>query len=214
MLLVLITGLFMIGEFFFNVSEVTAVAEQFRVLAVTVAAVAMCVAAVSVTVNGVHNISKRTKGQWPYYAWSVIFLWFWIIFGLYSGPTSENYLWLFNNILAALYASILGVLIFSLAIGFYRSMALRGTETGILIVAAVLVMLGSVTIGALMWGGFQPLSTWILSVPGGGAYSALIIITAIGVMSISFRTIIGMDLSWMGILRSITGAKKEEKPLA
>jgi len=201
----------MIGEFFFNVSGVASVAAEVRFLAVTVAATAMIVAAVSVTMNNLRNILKRTKGQWPYHLWCVVLLWFWIIFGLYSGPTSENYLWFFNNILAALYASILGILVFSLFMGFYRSFRIRGIESGIMIASAFLVMLGSITIGDLIWPGFAPLSQWILAVPNAGAYRGLIIVMAIGLMAVAFKTIFGMDLSWMGILRSVTAGKKKEK---
>src|SRR5208283_4846588 len=210
LLIVLISGLSMLGEFFFNVTEVTSIAAQLRLLAVTVAATAMILAAVSVTMNNIHNIVRRTKGQWPYHLWCVVLLWAWIFLGLYSGPTSETYLWFFNNILAALYSSILGILLFSLFMGFYRAFRLRGTETGIMIACAFLVMLGSVTIGELMWGGFAPVSRWILAVPNAGAYRGLIIVMAIGLMAVAFKTIFGMDLSWMGILRSVTEGKKEE----
>jgi hypothetical protein len=199
----------MLGEFFFNVTQISSVAAQLRLLAVTVAAAAMIVAAVSVTLNNIRNIVRRTKGQWLYHLWCLVFLWFWIIFGLYSGPTSENYLWFFNNILAALYSSILGILLFSLFMGFYRTFRVRGTETAILTVCAILVMLGSVTIGELFWGGFAPLSRWILAVPNAGAYRGLTIVMAIGLMAVAFKIIFGMDWSWMGVLRSVTEKKEE-----
>ncbi len=208
---VLISGLFMLVEFFFNVPEISNVAAQLRLLAVTVVTTAMIVAAVSVTLNGARNIQRRTKGQWPYHLWCVVLLWAWIFFGLYSGSTNENYLWLFNNILSVLYSSILGVLVFSLFVGFYRAFTLRGAETGIMMAVAALVMLGSVTVGELIWGGFAPVSRWILQVPSAGAYRGLVIVTALGLMSVAFKTIFGMDMSWMGILRGVFAVKRKEK---
>jgi hypothetical protein len=54
-------------------------------------------------------------------------------------------------------------------------------------------MLGNITLGTAIWGGFRPLRDWLYSVPMAYGNSAIMITMAIGAMALGIRTVLGVE---------------------
>jgi hypothetical protein len=75
----------------------------------------------------------------------------------------------------------------------YRAFRARTVDTTILLIVAVLVMLGNITLGTAIWTGFRPIRDWLYSVPMAHGNAAIYITMAIGAMALGIRTVLGVE---------------------
>lgn len=76
---------------------------------------------------------------------------------------------LFNSLGAAMF-SLLGFYIVSAA---YRAFRIKSLESGLMMAAALVVMLGQISFGQAIWSGFPELRLWLLQVPNTAASRAI-----------------------------------------
>jgi hypothetical protein len=131
----------------------------------------------------------------------LIVMYGYLLVGFAVGSKHEYYTFLFNNIVAVIYQSMMGVTAFSLFTAFYRSLRLRNFDVALLGLVTVVVALGNVPIGEVIWSGFPILRKWFFEAPVLGADRALRIVGSIGSVAIGFRILIGKNRLWMGETR-------------
>jgi hypothetical protein len=131
----------------------------------------------------------------------LIVMYGWLLVGFTLGSKHDYYQFLFNNIVAVIYQSMMGVTAFSLFTAFYRSLRLRNFDVALLGIVTVVVALGNVPIGEVIWSGFPILRKWFFEAPVLGADRALRIVGSIGSVAIGFRILIGKNRLWMGETR-------------
>jgi len=94
---------------------------------------------------------------------------------------------LYDGLFTALGAAMFSLLGFYMAVAAYRAFRLRSLESGLMLAAALLVMLGQIPFGMYVWGGLADVRLWILSVPNSAAFRAIKIGAGVAGLVMAFR---------------------------
>lgn len=129
-------------------------------------------------------------------------------------PTAEgtNFDWMFQYIYNPLSATMFSLTAFFIASASYRAFKARSIESTLLLGTAFLVMIFRVPLGEVMWNGFVgsfggspqrfDISWFIDTVIMGGfnnaGQRAIQIASAIGLISVSLKIILGVERSYLG----------------
>lgn len=122
-----------------------------------------------------------------------------------TGSVTDPSAWLtsvFDGLYEPLSATLFSLLAFFVASAAYRAFRLRSVESGILLGAAFIVLLGRTPLGTwlsnLLPSGLaflrvDQLSVWILAVPNVAGQRAVLIGIAVGVVALTLRLLLGRD---------------------
>lgn len=153
------------------------------------------------------RIRRRTE-HWQYSFIIFIGILMMVVIGVPFGPQHHVFEWLFNNIQVPMDATMFSLLAFFIASAAYRAFRARTLEASLLLITALIVMLGNVPVGDLIWNtGFawlpwedatSSMKQWILDNPNLSARRGIILGISLGVISQSIRIILGIERSYLG----------------
>jgi hypothetical protein len=160
---------------------------------VVIAAFSMGLGAVNLTRINVRNIrTKRVKSWWLSYV-TLIFLVVPAITGIALTPSHPTYLWMYNTFYAPLNASIVALGVFWICSASYRAFRVRNLHSCLLLASSIIVMIGSMGIGQKYLPFSPRMSEWILNVVSSAIMRSMGMITAIGMVGVGLRIIIGLE---------------------
>jgi hypothetical protein len=192
-----IGGAVMLVEFFLKVPALKFWAETFGKWQLVFVAFASALGAANLLrIHANRASQKRGDAVYSYLLLATMLVW--IGLGLWRGPSGDQYAFLFNNLLQPLSATLFSVNSFYITTAAYRSFRVRTPEAFLLLVSAIVVMLGNVGIGTVMWKGFPALGGWFMRVPNAAGMRGIIIGAALGAIAISLRVILGLERSQYG----------------
>jgi len=93
----------------------------------------------------------------------------------------------YDGLFVALGSAMFSLLGFYIAAAAYRAFRVRSAESGLMMGAALLVMLGQIPFGVWLWEGFPEIRLWLLSVPSTAAFRAIKIGAAVAGLVLAFR---------------------------
>jgi len=172
------------------------------------------------------NIFKiRFKMEnWKYFVVTLVSFGVMVLFGLLWG-TQQNagilgngdniakaigykpFDYLFTYLYQNLSATMFSLLAFFIASAAYRAFIGRTTESNLLLIAAVLVMLGRTTIGSMLTGWLPSslsflhlpnIASFIMKYPNTAGQRAIMIGAGLGIIGSSLRIILGIERSYLG----------------
>ncbi len=111
-----------------------------------------------------------------------------------SGP----FVWLYDNVHVPADATMFSILAFFIASAAYRTFRARTPEAAILLVAAVVVMLGRVPLGAYISEAIPSASDWLMNVPQMAAKRGIYLGVSLGAIATSLRIIFGIERAYLG----------------
>lgn len=149
---------------------------------------------------------KRRQAGWGYSAFVYLGFVIMLAAAMYNrgaGPLvalrpGGAYDWLYTNVFVAADASMFAILSFFIASAAYRTFRARTTEATILLIAAVVVMLGRVPVGALLWDSMPELQQWLMNVPNMAAKRGILLGVYLGAVATALRIIFGIERSYLG----------------
>ncbi len=142
---------------------------------------------------------RRLEKDWPYKVVLLVSLVVSAGFGIFQGIEDGTvYDWLFQNMATPMMASMFAMLAFFIASAAYRAFRARTVEATILLVVAVIVMLGRVPIGQIIYHRMPEITEWIMNYPNLAVQRGIIIGAALGAASMSIRIILGIERTYMG----------------
>lgn len=201
-----LAGMFMLIDFFVPHVAVSSVADELKQWGTIVIAASILLGIGNLVRVHSRKISRKQTG-WGYsvvcLGVMVVMLWF----GLIRPGTVEQgslFNWMFLNMQVPLQSTMFSLLAFFIASAAYRAFRLRSAEAGLLLVAAVIVMLGRVPLGQFLTRGLPEKATlpWItetiMAYPNMAAFRGILMGAALGVMAIGLRIILGIERSYLG----------------
>ena len=151
------------------------------------------------------KISRREE-DWPYGIVLVVSLLGMAALGIFGDHKGEHspFIWIYDTVYDPLAATMFSLLAFFITSAAYRAFRARSTQAVLLLVAAILVMLGQVPVGAAIWGpdsflgGFPSVKDWIMDVPNLAGKRAILMGAALGAVSTGLRVILGLERAHLG----------------
>jgi len=102
---------------------------------------------------------------------------------------------IFKNVLSPCESTMFSLLAFYIASAAFRSFRLKSFSAGLLLFAALIVMLAQIPTGEAISSYIPLLKDWILDYPNVGAQRAILIGIAIGSVATALKIILGIDKS-------------------
>jgi hypothetical protein len=189
------TCVVVLSDFFVKAPALQAASQNLQDWIIVISAWAMCLGATSLVIRHSEIVSKRMP-NWKFsIALFVGLLAFPLaaIFG--GGRLSKPVLFIYDSLFGPIGATLFSILVFYTASAAYRTFRLKNLQAGLLLISAVLLMIGKVPIGNVIWSGFPPISDWIMKVPVASANRGILIGGAVGTMAAGIRYLIGLERS-------------------
>lgn len=168
---------------------------------------ALVLATVTLIQTHVARIQRRTE-HWQYSFVVFAGLIAMVVIGVPFGPQNSIFEWLYTNVQVPMDATMFSLLAFFIASAAYRAFRARTFEASLLLITALVVMMGNVPIGNLIWNtvfswlpledGASKARQWILDNPNLSARRGIILGVSLGVISQSIRIILGIERSYLG----------------
>jgi len=117
---------------------------------------------------------------------------------LLAADTTAAFEWLFDNIQVPLDATMFALLAFFIASAAYRTFRARNFEAGLLLVTAIIIMLGRVPIGEMIYHRMPDVYEWIMQYPVVAGKRGILFGAALGSIATSLRIILGIERSHLG----------------
>jgi hypothetical protein len=120
--------------------------------------------------------------------------------------------WIYDFTMVPLQATMFSILAFFIASAAYRAFRARSREAGVLLVAAVVVMMGRVPLGQVLLPGVEfkigklpiiipgvwDIAQWLLNVINSAVRRAILIGVSMGAVALSVKIILGYERSYLG----------------
>jgi hypothetical protein len=155
---------------------------------------------------------SRRKAGWGYALVTIIAFSAIMITGLFFSDGAKfqepgtNFMYLYDNVYDPLSSSMFAILAFFVASASYRAFRARNKEATMLLLAAFFVMLGRVPVGDFItrewlslpnWLWLSNWADWVMNIPNTAGQRAIMIGSALGIMSTSLRIILGIERTFV-----------------
>lgn len=146
-----------------------------------------------------HSNAVIKRGPRALYSASLlVVLLIYLVVGLGYGQNSVEFTWIYDTIYGPLTATTYALLAFWVCSAAYRAFKIKNLESGILVVAGILVMFGITPLAAVISPFFPAANVFISNVINVAGARGLGIGIGIGVLAFGFQIILGIERSWMG----------------
>jgi len=191
-------GLVQVVDYFFKMPVANSIATMLRTWGVIVATFSLGLGAVNLMMLHTARLQARKTKNWIHSAALVASLVLTALFGLAGGQSSKAFNFMYEAIIQPVNTAVFSMLAFFLGSASYRAFRARNTEATILLVVGVIVLLGQVPIGQVMFPSLTSASTWIMSYLNVAGQRGVIIASGIAFFGLSLRVILGIERSYLG----------------
>jgi len=190
-----IMGIVMIIQYF--VPAMDLLYDTIRYWLLVVAGFALCLGIYSLVRVHIIKIRRKTSG-WGYsyvtitgLAWmtAVGFIW-----GKEKGTLFQHTFFLIQ---VPIQSTMFALLAFFIASAAFRAFRMKNLEAALLLIAAIVVMIGQVPVGASYIPGVAWLKEWILNFPNLAAKRGIVIGVGLGMLSTALKIILGIERSYL-----------------
>lgn len=201
----LICGVFMLVQFFIPHPAFTSIYKGILNWARIIGVFALVIGIGTLIRLHYSRIARRSPG-WIYSIVVFVGLFTTAAIGIIGGQKGKLFVWIFDNILVPLDATMFSLLAFFIASAAYRAFRARTLDATLLLVAAIIVMFGRVPIGDFLWQHILPqalvdklpfhpesIAEWIMESPNMAARRGIMIGAALGAISTSLKIILGIE---------------------
>jgi len=122
----------------------------------------------------------------------------WTIIGIFMGRSSDTYQWLYTNFNLPLSSTAYAATLFYLASATYRVIRARSTETTILVVVSIVVIMGNMPMFVTYIPALLTIKSWIADVVVTAGYRAITIGVGLGGILMGVRTLLAMETGFLG----------------
>jgi hypothetical protein len=148
---------------------------------------------------GVINLARvhlsRVKGKekdWGLSIVLVVAMLAMLLLGI-GGPASEPVTWTYRYLLTPLQGTLYALLAFFVASAAYRAYRVRNWESLLMVGAAVVVLLGQVPVGRMIWGELPVFKEWLMAVPVAAGARGILLGVSLGALIAGLRLLLVID---------------------
>ena len=193
-----LAGLAVIVSGFFTTKALTVVKNELDQWYLIVTAFMVLVGLVNLNIIHVKKISQKREG-WGYSIVLLAGIYFFIAFGLLRGSLGDaQYSWLYNTTIVPMSATTFSLLMFYIGSASYRAFRVRTAEATVLLLSAVVMMIGVVPIGRVIWSQFPAITSWLLDYPNTAGIRGIQLGACIGGMATALRILVGIERGHLG----------------
>ncbi|MDP8211603.1 MAG: hypothetical protein P9M05_12395 [Candidatus Stygibacter australis] len=118
----------------------------------------------------------------------------------FAWGTNEGtpFLWLFENVQMPMSATMFSLLAFYIASAAYKAFRAKSPQATVLLLAAFIVMMGQVPIGAAISKWIPETAQWILNVPNLAAKRGIATGVGLGMTATSLKILLGIERTYLG----------------
>lgn len=145
------------------------------------------------------NKIKRKVPGWGFSVVTLVSLVATFLIGLLLGVEENSFFMnIYTYIQIPLQATMFSLLAFYISSAAYRAFRARNWQASLLLVAGVIVMLGRIPLGDLIWGNFSALTRWIMLIPTTAAMRGIELGVGLGIIATSIKIILGIERGYLG----------------
>lgn len=201
-----ITCMIQILEYFFTNPTVKTLGTEFRSWGSIIAAFALGIGVIGTLMIHINRVRRREEGFWYHSVWFLLLFSFMVATGIIVGTNTPIYQWLYDTILANLWATMLGTTGFFIIYASYRAFRARNLEAVVMLTAGIFTIFKNILFLRRSWEGFYIIGDWIFKVPTTGAIRAMTIGASIGMIVLSLRALLGYERAFLGMPTEEEGA--------
>ena len=196
--LTFLVGATLIAVFFIPNPKAQAVNSELLLWATIVYAFALILGSISLWNTHARKIRFKLDG-WPYSLVTLVALVVVTGLGVWQGVGEGTLVnRIYNMVNSPLASTMFALLAFFIASAAFRAFRARNVEATLLLVTALLMMIGRVSIGEFIWKGFPGFTEWLLDVPNLAAKRAIAIGVGLGAVSTALKIILGIERGYLG----------------
>lgn len=192
-------GLFMILQYFVPHWRINEMAGTFQQWAVIVLVFAYVLGIANLIRINLDVVSKKGR-DWQYKVITIVALFATLLIGLIGGITPGTFFndRLYLSMYVPMSSTMYATLAFFIASAAFRAFRVRTWQAGLLAVTAVIVMLGRVPVGRMVWSDMPGLVDWVMEVPNMVAQRGILIGAALGAVATGLKMVFGIERSYLG----------------
>jgi len=187
----------MILDNFLNIPVLGSLSSEIRIWGVIIAAFALGLASINLARFHVVRVARQTT-DWPYSVACLIAMAAFGLGGIAAGPGNDYYRFYFANFFSPMAVATMGMTIFFIATAAFRAVTIRSLEAGVLLAAALVVMLGNIPLGDAISPHIPDAAEWIRRIPNMAGQRGILITSAIGSIAFGLRVLIGLERTQFG----------------
>jgi hypothetical protein len=191
---VFVAGWIILLDPFFDIPIWNSIATELQIWASVLVAFSLILAVFQALRHQV-NVIQRRREQW------YLGIWFMLVLAVtfYLGLSEHTFYGDWYNMMA-----VGTMLTMNATTGLYtisatyRAFRIRNLDAALLTLTAVLTQIGSITVGAAIWGGFPLMRSWLQDVSSGSYFRAGDICIGVGAVAFGLRTLLGKEKGQLG----------------
>jgi hypothetical protein len=191
-------GLVVLAGFFVKDNQLDAIGVYIVRTASIVAAVALLLGLINLV--SVHIRKIRGRGRsWGYSIVLLGALFATLGMGLVTGgPASVWMKRVFDAVLFPLEATVYSLLAFFLVVAIYRAFRVKNFESALFVVFGIIVLLGQMPVGAILWEQMPAIKDWVFDVPALAGMRGILLGVGLGALATGVRVLLGVDRPYAG----------------
>ncbi len=193
-----IVGLIQILEHFFDFEAIAAVTVELQNWVIIVSAFSLALAAINLAIIHTQKISAKKAGAFDS-ALLLITMVFTAVAGIFWGMESSGFKFVFNAIIDPAASAFYAMAAFHVASAAYRAFRAHNAHAAALLITGVMVMIAKAPIGEAWFPWMPTITNWIMSVLNLAGVRGIMISSAIGMICVSARILLGIDRSHLGL---------------
>ena len=198
LLVTFLSGAAVAALFFIPNYKAQAVNNKLLEWTLVVYAFALILGSMSLWNSHARKLKARAEG-WPFSLVTLVSLVGITALGIWKGvgegsPVGRIY----NTVNSPLASTMFALLAFVIASAAFRAFRARSVEATLLLITAIVMMIGRVSIGPLISPHLPGVTEWLLDVPNLAAKRAIAVGVGLGAVSTALKIILGIERSYLG----------------
>jgi len=198
LLVTFLSGAAVAALFFIPNYKAQAVNNKLLEWTLVVYAFALILGSMSLWNSHARKLKARAEG-WPFSLVTLVSLVVITVLGIWKGVDEGSPVGrIYNTVNSPLASTMFALLAFVIASAAFRAFRARSVEATLLLITAIVMMIGRVSIGPIISPHLPGITEWLLDVPNLAAKRAIAIGVGLGAVSTALKIILGIERSYLG----------------